>query len=157
MLNGEQLTARLRLLQTLLQTTKGGAQRVSFGPLITELLREARGHLLMADLLAQRGTGQVILLAAYGERRFTLPVARGFFVLGLFLLQQVLVGKRDGDLSLYLEELVFHIKDELAQHLLRIFGSVDQVVQIGAEQSCNSFEQCLDVTPFFFDAGKRMA
>jgi hypothetical protein len=149
----EQFAARLRFLQPLLQPAERGAQCAGLSPLIGELLGEASSHLLVADLLAQRSACEVILLPGDGERRLALPVAGGFFVLRLLLFEQVLIGKRDGDLRLYLQELVLHIEDELAQHLLRIFRAVDQIVEIGAKQSCNSFKQCHDVTPLLFDAG----
>jgi hypothetical protein len=87
----------------------------------------------MADLLAQRGPREVVLLAGDGERRFALPVAGGLLVLSLLFFEQMLIGKRDGYLCLYLQELILHIEDELAQHLLRIFRPVDEVVEIGAE------------------------
>jgi hypothetical protein len=148
----EQFAAGLRFLEPLLEPAERGAQRGGLSPLIGELLGEAGGHLLMADLLAQRGAREVILLPRDGEGRFALPVAGGLLMLRLLLFEQVLVGKRDGDLRLYLQELVLHIEDELAQHLLRIFRAVDQIVQIGAKQSCNSFKQCHDVTPLLFDA-----
>ena len=152
-LDGQQLAARLRLLQPLLQPAERGAQRVGLGALIAELLGEAGGHLLVADLLAQRGAREIVLLAGDGQRRLALPVAGGFLVLCLLLFEQVLVGERDGDLRLHLQKLVLHIENELAQHLLRVFRAVDQIVEVGAEQSCNSFQQCHDVTPLLFDAG----
>ena len=150
--DGQQLAARLRLLQPLLQAAERGAERGGLSALIGELLRETGGHLLMAELLAQRGSREVILLARHGHGRFALPVAGGFLMLRLLLLEQVLVGQRNGHLRLHLQKLVLHIEDELAQHLLRVLGAIDQIVEVGAKQSCNSLKQCHDVTPLLFDA-----
>jgi hypothetical protein len=87
----------------------------------------------MAELLAQRGAREIILLTRYGHCRFALPVAGGFFMLSLLLLEQVLIGQRNGDLRLYLQKLVLHIEDELAQHLLWVLGAIDQIVEVGAK------------------------
>ena len=132
--DGKQLAAGLRLLQPLLQPAKRGTQRFGLGTLVAELLGKT-SHLLMADLLPERGTSKIVLLASDGERCLTLPVAGGLLMLRLLLFEKVLVGERDGHLRLYLQKLVLHIQDELTQHLLRIFRAVDHIVQVGAKQS----------------------
>ena len=70
------------------------------------------------------------------------------FVLGGLLFQQVLIGDRNGDLSLYLQQLVLHIEDELFEHLLRVFRLVDQIVEVGAEKSGDAFHECHGLYPF---------
>ncbi len=47
--------------------------------------------------------------------------------------EEVLVGDGHGDLGLDLHELVFHVEDELFGELFRIFGFIDEVVDVGSE------------------------
>src|ERR1700722_1976057 len=63
-------------------------------------------------------------------------------VLGPFLLEQVQVRQCYGDLGLDLHELVFHVENHLLQHLLGIFGLVEQVVEVCAHQSCYTIHEC---------------
>ena len=57
----------------------------------------------------------------------------------MLLLEQVLIGHRDGDLGLDLQQLVFHVEDYLLDHFLGILRAVDQVVQIRADERCDAF------------------
>ena len=56
----------------------------------------------------------------------------------------MLIGDRDRYLRLYLNELVLHVQNHLLEHLLRIFGLVDQIVEIGANQRRNTFHESHD-------------
>jgi hypothetical protein len=48
----------------------------------------------------------------------------------LFSFQHVLVRDGNGDLSLYLHQLILHIEDDLFDHFFRIFRLIDEVVQV---------------------------
>jgi hypothetical protein len=45
----------------------------------------------------------------------------------------MLVGNCDRDLGLDLQKLVLHVEDDLLDHFFRLFGLVDQVVEIGPD------------------------
>src|ERR1700722_18727991 len=63
-------------------------------------------------------------------------------VLGSFLFEQVQVRQSYGDLCLDLHELVFHVEDDLFQHLLGILGLIEQVVEVCAHQGCYTIHEC---------------
>ena len=46
----------------------------------------------------------------------------------------MLIGDGNRHLRFDLQKLVLHVEDHLLDHLLRIFGLVDQVIQIGADK-----------------------
>ena len=52
----------------------------------------------------------------------------------VLLLQPLLVGDRDRDLLLRLDQLLLHLEQHLVQHLLRIFGLRDEVVEVRLDQ-----------------------
>jgi hypothetical protein len=60
-------------------------------------------------------------------------------VLGLLLLQQVLIGHGDRHLRLDLQQLVLHVEDDLLDHLLRVLGAIDEVVEIRPDQRGYAF------------------
>ncbi len=68
-------------------------------------------------------------------------------------LEQMLVRQRNRHLRLHLHQLVLHIEDELLEKLFRIFGLVDQIVQIGSKQCAYSFEECHDIFLLLENAG----
>ena len=74
------------------------------------------------------GARQVVLLFAYGHFRFATPVGNFVFVLFLLFFQQMLVRHRNGYLRFHLEQLVFHVQDDLLDHDLRMLSFVDQFV-----------------------------
>jgi hypothetical protein len=45
----------------------------------------------------------------------------------------MLVGNSNRDLRFNLQKLVVHVKDDLLDHLLRLLGFVDQVVEVGPD------------------------
>ena len=53
--------------------------------------------------------------------------------------EEVLVGDGHGDLGFDLEELVFHVEDELLGQLLGVLCFVDEVVDVGSEEGSYSF------------------
>jgi hypothetical protein len=52
----------------------------------------------------------------------------------------VLIGHRHGDLRFDLDELVLHVENELAGELLGVLSFGEEVVDIRAEQSSDTFE-----------------
>ena len=48
------------------------------------------------------------------------------------------IGDSDRNLRLHLQKLVLHVENDLFDHLFRIFGLVDQVVEIGPDQCGNT-------------------
>jgi hypothetical protein len=53
----------------------------------------------------------------------------------------MLVGNGDGHLRFYLQQLVFHIQNDLLQHPLGILGLFDKVVHIRSKQCAYSVQQ----------------
>ena len=78
---------------------------------------------------------------AHGQRELMILAPDGGVVLCFLFLEQMLVRDGDGDLRFDLQELVFHIEDQLLQHFFGIFGAVDEVVEIGAKKGGNAFEE----------------
>ena len=106
--------------------------------LVGDLLGEAFAQVAIAFHPLQGRAGQVVLLLVDGELCFAHPLRDFVFILFLLFFQQVLVGDGDRHLGLDLQKLVLHVKDHLLDHLFRMLGFVDQVVEIGAEQGGNS-------------------
>ena len=86
----------------------------------------------MADAALERGAGEVVLLLLNSEFGFAIELVHGFLVLLELLLEEMLVGDGDGDLRLDLEELIFHVENELLAELLRVFCFLDEVVDVGS-------------------------
>src|SRR5262249_2295471 len=63
-----------------------------------------------------------------------LPLLRLRDLLVPLLLEALLVADRHGDLLLRLDELVLHVDEDLVEHLLRVFGLRDQIVQVRPDQ-----------------------
>ena len=45
-------------------------------------------------------------------------------------------------LRLHLHELILHVENDLLDHLGGLFRAVDQVVEIGPQQSADPFDEC---------------
>ena len=86
----------------------------------------------------------VVPAFADSECGLALPGTDGGVVLGFFLFEQMLIGDGDGDLSLDLKKLIFHVEDQLPEHFFGVFGLVDEVVEVGAEEGGDSFHECHD-------------
>ena len=89
-------------------------------------------RLLVAQAALECGAGEIVLLLLDGEFGFAVPLLHGVLMFFLLLVQKMLVGDGDGDLGFDLEELVFHVEDELFGELLRVFGFLDEVVDVGS-------------------------
>ena len=77
---------------------------------------------------------QVVPLLLHAKHSTPLPL---FSLLPLLLhlgLQLLLIGDRGRNLLLGLRQLAAHIRDQLVQHLLRIFCPADQIVDVRLEQ-----------------------
>ncbi len=85
----------------------------------------------MADAALECGAGEVVLLLLDGEFGFAVELVHGFLVFLELLLEEMLVGDGDGDLGFDLEELVFHVEDQLLGELLGVFSFFDEVVDVG--------------------------
>ena len=123
----------------LFEAVHGVAQRLHLMRLLFHLLGEIMRRVFKGERTLKRGPGERFVLLAQREFGLTQPIAlRGqtFFV---FFLKQMLVRNSHGHLRLYLHELVLHIKEKLLEQLLRIFGFLNQVIQIGPDECCHSF------------------
>ena len=74
----------------------------------------------------------VISTRQFDDSEFLLGALFAFLELTL---ENVLVGDGNSYLGFDLEQLILHIQDHLLDHLFRIFGLIDKVVEIGANQS----------------------
>ena len=117
-----------------------GLQVLDLRLLVRDLLVEAVGQLLVAHRPLERRAGEAVVLLLDRELRLAHPLPLLLLVLRRLPLQQVLIGDRDRHLGLDLQELVSHVQDDLLDHLLGILGLVDQVVQVGPDESGNSFQ-----------------
>ena len=131
-LRNQHILLGLRFRQFLIQLMQGRLQIFHLRLLIGNLLPEALPHLPVAHRTLDRDARQVVLLLVHGHLRLAHPLRGLLFVLLMFLLQHVLVGDGDGHLRFHLQQLVLHIEDDLLDHLFRIFGLVDQIVQVCA-------------------------
>jgi hypothetical protein len=89
-------------------------------------------------LAAERRLGQAVVTGAHGEHRLALPLGRLGSLLLVLLLDALLVGNRDRDLLLGLDQLRLHVDEDLVEHLLRVFGLVDQLVDVRADERAKS-------------------
>jgi hypothetical protein len=134
------LACRSGLAKLLLQPAKSVAKSFSLGSLIFKLLRERRAHLSIAQTALERCACQSILLFLNGEFGLSIPLVHGILVLLQLFFEQMLVSNSDGNLCLNLEKLIFHIKHKLFRKLFRIFGFLDQVINIGSQERSYAFE-----------------
>jgi hypothetical protein len=93
------------------------------------------GELAVVLGLALEGLlGQVFVAGAHCQHGLAFPLLPQIGLLVALLFQTLLVGNRDCHLLFRLDELVLHVEDDLVQHLLRILGLGDDVVDVGLEQ-----------------------
>ena len=91
-------------------------------------------------LTDERLLGEIVAPFLDGQHRATLPILR-LLELGVGLIaQSLLVGDGGRHLLLGLHELAAHVDEDLRQHLLRILGLRDQVVDVGLEESGETVE-----------------
>ena len=110
--------------------------RLVLEPGLVQLLR-ALEVLVVAE---QRLLGEVVAPLLHREHRAALPVfglPLHAFGIGLELF---LVRDGGGHLLLGLGELTLHVDDQLVQHLLRVFGPGDQVVEVGPDHRGQAIE-----------------
>ncbi len=132
-LRDEQIGFGVGLGQFLIEIAQSGLQILNLGFLVFELLCEVRAQVAITFDAEQSGAGQVVLLFIDGKLGFAHPFL-GFVVIFEFpFFQQMLVGDGDGDLRFDLQELVVHVEDDLFDHLFRLLGFVDQVVEVGPD------------------------
>ena len=139
MFGGERFGFGARFDQLLVELAERGFQILHLHRLVAGLLAEARGDLLKAKRAFQRGAGQVLLLLI--EREFGLLHELLLFGEVLVALggEQVVVGDGDGHLRFHLHELVLHVEDHLFEHLLGVFGPIDEVIEIGPQKRGHEF------------------
>jgi hypothetical protein len=130
----QQVLLALGLFDLVVEVTQGVLELLGL-----ELVRLPRGLELLGVrvvlALPDEGLlGEVVAPLLDGEHRLLLPVLR-LLVLRLELVAQPLfVGDGGGDLLLGLHQLVAHVNDDLVQHLLRIFGGGDHVVDVRLDE-----------------------
>ena len=140
MLRDQQVGFGVGFRQFLFQFAQGGLQVLDLGFLVFNLLREVGGHLTIAFDAKQGGAREIVVFLVNGELGFAHPFLHFFVVLHFLFFEQVLVGDGDCDLRFDLQELVLHVEDDLLDHLFRFFRLVDQIVQVGPDQSGYAFE-----------------
>src|SRR6266536_4074064 len=139
MLRDQQIGFGLGLGELLLKLAQSGLEIFHLSFLIADLLRETSGQLTIALHAMQRGAGQVVFFFADSELGLAHPFGGFLFVFFLLFFEKVLVGDGDRHLRLHLQELVLHVEDDLLDHLFRVFGLVNQVVDVRADQCCVFF------------------
>jgi len=85
---------------------------------------------------SQRFPSEFLVSSADSHLRTTFPFRGvGGFLLDVFG-ESFFVG--DGNRYLFgrFRQLVVHIDDDLIEHLFRIFGSADQIVDVGLDELC---------------------
>src|SRR5437867_5231012 len=150
MLGDQQVALCTRLAQLLIQFVERVSQRVDLQPLVGHLAGIAFGQLGEALIAFERGARQVVLPLGDRELGLAHPLGRLVFLVLLLLLQQVLIGHRDRHLRLDLQQLVFHVEDDLFDHLLGVFRAVDQIVQVRTDERRDAFEDGHESLLFFF-------
>src|SRR5215213_8624400 len=85
------------------------------------------------------------------SRRCASGPARG---VGL-VTEPFLIGDRGGHLLLGLRELRTHVDEDLIQHLLRILGGGDEVVDVRTQQRRKAVEESHAQRPSRYDANSR--
>ena len=115
----------------LLEHDESGLEVLDLRLLILDLLREVLGHGLVGHGAFQSRAGKGLVFLVHGHLGPLQPLLLGFLVFLELLLEDVLVGNGDGDLRFHLEQLVLHVQGDLLDHLFRVFGLVDEVVEVG--------------------------
>src|SRR5438034_4844179 len=140
-LRDQDIAAGPGLRQLLLELTERRLQVRHLRPLILHLLLAARRHPAVAERSLEGAARQVGLLLVHRQLRPPRPLRHPLLVLLALALEDVLVGDRDGDLRLHLEELILHVEDDLLQQLLRVLRLVDEIVQVRAHERRDTFQQ----------------
>ncbi len=144
----QQIALGFRFHQFLLELDQRAFQRFHLRGLIVHLFAVADGKLLRGLEAVERGAGEFVMRFIDGDFGFAHPFLPGVFVFFQLLFEHVLVGDGDGDLRLHLEILVLHIEDDLLDQFFGVFGAVDHVVQIGADQSADAFQKSHCDSPY---------
>jgi hypothetical protein len=87
---------------------------------------------------AQGFLGQIITTVADRQLSLLLPFVRFLLVLLKVIEEPLFRCDSQGDGLLDLDEVVLHVLEQLFDHLLGIFGPIDQVTNIGANDSRNT-------------------
>ena len=77
---------------------------------------------------------RAVVLLVHGQLGAAHPLLGALLAFLELALQDVLVGDGNGHLGLDLEQLVLHVQDDLLDHFFGVFGLIDKVVEIGANQ-----------------------
>src|SRR5438067_4523164 len=120
------------------------AQRFRLRALIGDLLVESFPHPTQRLRSFECGARQLVVAFVDRQLRLAHPLADLRLVFLLLLRQEMFVGDGDGDLRLHLHHLILHVENHLLEHLLRIFGLVDEVIEIGANERRDTFHECHD-------------
>ena len=95
---------------------------------------EAGGVLLERVASLQRLARQVVLALLDRQLRTPLPLVCLGLVVLVPLVELLLVGDRGRNLRLDLQQLVVHVRNQLPDELLGIFGPIDHVVDVGSDE-----------------------
>jgi hypothetical protein len=105
-----------------------GAQRVVEH---RDLLLELVGHVGRALLLDQRRAGEVLAVLAQRQRRLLAPVGLQPLELDRVAVHLLLVRDRSRRAGPDLDQRLLHLEDDHADHLGRVVGLVEEVVEVG--------------------------
>ena len=95
---------------------------------------QLHGVLDVLVVAQQRLLGEVVAAFLYREHGALLPIfGQLLFLLGLRR-QALLVGDRGGDLLFGFRQLAAHVNDQLLEHLLRVLGARNQIVDVRPDQ-----------------------
>ena len=109
-------------------------ERLDLRGLLVVLRLEAVGGLLERVAARQRFAGQVVLALFDCHLGALLPVVGFVVVVLVALVQQLFVGDRGRHLGLDLHQLIVHVDDQLLDDFLRVFSTIDHVVDVGPEE-----------------------
>jgi hypothetical protein len=152
----EEVLLALRLFDLVVEVAERVLEFFRLGLVRLPGLLELLPMLRVLGVAQERLLGEIVAPLLHGEHRLLLPVLRGL-VLGLHLvLEALFVGDRAGHLLLGLRQLIAHVDDDLVQHLLRILGLRDQVVDVGLEQRGDAVEDAHRQRASRNDASSRM-
>ncbi len=137
----EQILLALRFLDLVVQIAQRVLELFGLELVLLPRLRQLLAVRVVLGLAHERLLGEIVAVLRDREPRLVLPVG-ALLELGVGLVAQpLLVGDRRGDLLLRLGKLRPHVRDDLIQHLLGIFGPRDQVVDVRPQQGRKTIEK----------------
>src|SRR5215510_5297064 len=152
-LRDQELLLALGFALLQLQLPERLPQEIHLAGQVLGLLGEDLGGLPIGVVPLEGPLGQVVLSLLDRQLGLAHPLVGLPVALGRPLLGQVLLGQRDRQLGLHLDVLVVQVQDHLLDHLLRVLGPIDQVVQIGPDQHAHALQELHQRPPLLSPSG----